>query len=163
MQNKILLVKIFLSARPPLTHGPTEPKSLPPKQILGIIWFNPSLNSLVPFEVECSRTFQSGVMKYSKYINKITGLLQIFRNKIIRNHYQEPLSRSWKEVIGWWQIIFMPKSVPMGFHYKTLDSFVHSFVQAPFIYSFIMKIHLFSTYKINILIVFFLLLKNQII
>lgn len=139
MQNKILLVKIFLSARPPLTHGPTDPKSSPPKQI---------------FEVECSRTFQSGVMKYSKYINKITGLLQIFRNKIIRNHYQEPLSRSWKEVIGWWQIIFMLKSVSMGFHYKTLDSFVHSFVQAPFIYSFIMKMHLFSTYKINILIVF---------
>lgn len=50
----------------------------------------------------------------------------------------------------------------MGFHWKPLDSFVHSFVQAPFIYSFLMKIYLFPTYKINILIVF-LLLKNQII
>ena len=162
MQNKILQVKIFLSARPPLTHGSTEPKSLPPKQILGIISFNPSLNNLVLFEVECSRTSQSGVIKYSKYTNKVTGLLQIFQNKIIRNHYQEPLCRSCKQVTGWSQIIFILKSVSTGFHCKTLDLFVHSFVQAPFMYSFLMKIHLFSTYKINILIVF-LLLKNKII
>ena len=100
MQNKILQVKIFLSARPPLTHGSTEPKSLPPKQILGFICFNPSLNNLVLFEVDCSRTSQSGVTKYNKYTNKITGLLQIFQNKFIRNHYQEPLSRSSKQVTG---------------------------------------------------------------
>lgn len=157
MQNKILQVKIFLSARPPLTHGSTEPKSLPPKQILGFICFNPSLNNLVLFEVECSRTSQSGVMKYSKYTNKITGLLQIFQNKVTRNR--------WAEAVNKWQVVtnyFYTEVSFHGFHCKTLDLFVHSFVQAPFMCSFLMKIHLFSTYKINILIVF-LLLKNQII